>query len=532
MAELLTIQDSIDGRLDVKSLGEAANGDENTQVVTRTGETYPSAKKAIKTMFANGGLPAQPFATKAMMTASTLANGSYAQVTDDTTNNGLYLKAAGAWVKSAYDPLTQANTYTDTAIKSVADSNAAYLKYLNNLEQANKDKPNAAIVILLGQSLNAPRGTAVQTKSSPIAKMPVGGASITQWAYNATNALWVGSYSELETAVDYVSGAGQTPATGIISAMSGGVFSRLYIGNAAIGARTLDVLSDGGAITNLNALLHRLCTLARNDGYNPQVMFYTAHGEADAAASATEQDYYSDGIRYYSTAQLYAAQAMRKPNYRAPIVFTHPPQQNAPTDKEIKAAIKRLASDLPNSIDLGSIYQYPMSSDRVHPTETSYVLRGEKVGKALNSYFEQASIDKALYMTDVTLSGTTFTATFNATVVRDVSLNFGQALNASQAEDGLEWIDNGTQIAIVSNSLVYSGRNITGTLASAPVGTLEQQKLRVAEQATTATYVLGNDVNAGSVIRKAGDGWQSIYTPSYVNYVWATGQTYNKVRGA
>lgn len=114
MSELLTMQDLANGHLDVKALGEAANGDENTIVTTRMGKTYPSAKKAIKTMFENGGLPAKPFATKALMTASTLANGSYAQVTDDTTNNGLYLKTAGAWVKSNYDPLDQAKLYVDS----------------------------------------------------------------------------------------------------------------------------------------------------------------------------------------------------------------------------------------------------------------------------------------------------------------------------------------------------------------------------------------------------------------------------------
>lgn len=102
MTELLTIQDLADGHLDIKSLGEAANGDENTTVVTRLGETYPSAKKAIKTMFENGGLPATPFKTKALMTASSLANGSYAVVTNDLANTGVYLKEAGGFTKMNY----------------------------------------------------------------------------------------------------------------------------------------------------------------------------------------------------------------------------------------------------------------------------------------------------------------------------------------------------------------------------------------------------------------------------------------------
>lgn len=114
MPELLTLQDLANGHLDVKALGEAANGDENTIVTTRTGNTYPSAERAINIMFQNGGLPATPFATKALMTASALVDGKYAMVTEDTVNNGLYVKTAGAWAKSTYDPLTQAKAYTDT----------------------------------------------------------------------------------------------------------------------------------------------------------------------------------------------------------------------------------------------------------------------------------------------------------------------------------------------------------------------------------------------------------------------------------
>lgn len=55
------------------------------------------------------------FKTKALMDASALPDGADAQVTDDTVNHGLYVKTAGAWVKSDYDPLTQAKSYTDEA---------------------------------------------------------------------------------------------------------------------------------------------------------------------------------------------------------------------------------------------------------------------------------------------------------------------------------------------------------------------------------------------------------------------------------
>lgn len=69
--------------------------------------------EATGLIFENGGLPATPYKTKALMEASAQVDGEYAQVTDDTVNNGLYYKETGVWVKSEYDPLTKAKAYTD-----------------------------------------------------------------------------------------------------------------------------------------------------------------------------------------------------------------------------------------------------------------------------------------------------------------------------------------------------------------------------------------------------------------------------------
>lgn len=117
MADAITIKALQDASLDAKSLEEVVNGNETKQVTTRKGETYPSVKKAIDTMFQNGGLPATPFTTKALMTASALINGKYAFVTDDAniSANGLYLKQGGAWVMSKYAP----KSIIDTALSAM-----------------------------------------------------------------------------------------------------------------------------------------------------------------------------------------------------------------------------------------------------------------------------------------------------------------------------------------------------------------------------------------------------------------------------
>lgn len=118
MADAITIQALQDASLDAKSLEEVVNGNEVKQVTTRKGETYPSVKKAIKTLFENGGLPAEPFATKAKMETdgASLADGQLAQVYNEAVNNGLYVKTAGAWVKSAYDPVGQSKEYTNAEV--------------------------------------------------------------------------------------------------------------------------------------------------------------------------------------------------------------------------------------------------------------------------------------------------------------------------------------------------------------------------------------------------------------------------------
>lgn len=113
MPEFLTPQDMINGTFDVRSLGEAANGDDNTQVITRTGETYPSAKKAIRLM-TQAGIGFTPFETKLQMTASSLPNGAYAIVSNDTVlNSGLYLKKSEVWSKVTWDVDERQKAYAD-----------------------------------------------------------------------------------------------------------------------------------------------------------------------------------------------------------------------------------------------------------------------------------------------------------------------------------------------------------------------------------------------------------------------------------
>ena len=106
-----TIATSIDNS--TVAYTEAINTTKGIVVADAKLATKNALDTAVTELFENGGLPATPFTTKTLMEASGLDDGDYAYVTNDSVNNGLYVKTAGAWVKSDYDPLTQAIAYTD-----------------------------------------------------------------------------------------------------------------------------------------------------------------------------------------------------------------------------------------------------------------------------------------------------------------------------------------------------------------------------------------------------------------------------------
>jgi len=103
VAELLTTQDMVDGRLDVQTLKEAVN--EDKMITPRIGQEYASVPMASRLLVENGLLGATPFGTYTAMTASALANGDYAVVTNDADlgKNGVYQKLSGIFVYSKYN---------------------------------------------------------------------------------------------------------------------------------------------------------------------------------------------------------------------------------------------------------------------------------------------------------------------------------------------------------------------------------------------------------------------------------------------
>lgn len=274
---------------------------------------------------------------------------------------------------------------------------------------------------------------------------------------------------------------------------------------------------------NLAAAVHALCDFARADGYAPVVMYYICTGEEDGDLGTDSATFQTRFARFVAMARLYAAQAMQEPDYVAPVFGTYPVQMwNADQDRTIKEAMRQagLASGV---YMLGGSYPYPANNDRIHNINTGVVYRGEMVGHAMEEWRSTGNVTESPYMTGVTLSGTTFVATFSENMVRDSTLNCGQSLNTSFARDGFEWTDNGSYIAI--DNLIYSGNTVTGTLHSAPVGTIDQQRLRIALQDANGTALIDYANIAGCIVRADTDGWPSPYDGAYTHRRWAIPQS-------
>ena len=127
MADVITVQELQDARLDAQAFEQFINGDVTQDVLTRFSKRYPTLQKALKELFGHGGIAGR-FRTLVELQASPLVDGSYALVADDVADkNGIYIKEAGSWVKSSYNPEHNA------VLKALNESKYLSSSYANNI---------------------------------------------------------------------------------------------------------------------------------------------------------------------------------------------------------------------------------------------------------------------------------------------------------------------------------------------------------------------------------------------------------------
>lgn len=388
---------------------------------------------------------------------------------------------------------------------------------------------DTAIVVLLGQSLNAWRGTTRELETGDAsARILVGGGTVQEMDFYGSNADHAYDWNEtLSVVTQSESASGQSPIAGIATTLADAGYTRIYLCSVAVSGKDITTLRSRGQIINLYGALDRLVSLAAAQGdTDPAIYFYSAHGEADGSA-AKGAAYESSALAFYQRCQLAAAQAVEDSSYVSPIILSYPVQNKFPTagsdasdDIAVKEAIKNIAdsSEIDNIILYGSIYHYALEAgaDFTHPSEAEYVLRGEGIGKVIADHIGGTTYTP-LRIISVTRSGDEITVQFTDDIIRDIT-TLGDVGSSLNGEDGFEYIDNGSGINI--SSIDYSGDTATITLASTPAGSDAQQILKLGMQVTP---VNGTDVIqlAGTVIRKDAAAWASTFDVTYDNYDWA-----------
>ncbi|ENV60377.1 hypothetical protein [Acinetobacter soli] len=148
--EIITKQELIDAKPDVKNLGEAANGNETGIVTPRYGEPYLTAPAAIKKIIDAGGF--RPFSTEVELKAYTPTSSPVAAYAFDTKKVWLWkqISAEGiepkvfGWIDEGTSALDQAKDYSDFISSFVA----TYKSKTFNLPLSSYDDLNSGLLFI------------------------------------------------------------------------------------------------------------------------------------------------------------------------------------------------------------------------------------------------------------------------------------------------------------------------------------------------------------------------------------------------
>jgi hypothetical protein len=426
------------------------------------------------------------------------------------------------------DTANVASIPTSTAVDDTYHERffSAQSRYLSERRLHNKDvsRRKALVAMYLGQS-NGTGGVNAQSLSgSPSANayMPFAGPYLGYYSFYSANIEYPMNFTDIASAVPYVeAAASEGPCGGLVAALDG-IFPRIYCASAAIGGQSLLKLMGSGLRCNLYAMLHKLCDYARAAGYEPVVVGATVHGEANMGGfgDMTEDAYYTYAPEYYRDFQKAAAQAMNRPEWRAPIVFHNPAQNGTAACWKIHRAIVRAAAEVENAILSSPINQWQVNGDGVHNSALGYRERGEWDGYLLRRFLQDGVRKASPKLVQAVRNGVNVTMTFDQEVTlrtQGGAFNLGSGLNVGVAQNGVEFVDNGAMIAINAGSMVFNGRIVTFSLASAPVGAAGTQEVRIGMQAGTQSGWPNNI--SGSPIAAANDaGEPSIYDPTKRSY--------------
>ena len=123
MADLISLNQLANASADAQTLADAINGNDQLDVISRLGATYPTLAKAIKLIMQKAPINSTPFATKtALLADTTLLDGAFAFVYNDPDdNNGLYQKVSSVWQYQKWNPLNEAKAYANNTFEPLTN---------------------------------------------------------------------------------------------------------------------------------------------------------------------------------------------------------------------------------------------------------------------------------------------------------------------------------------------------------------------------------------------------------------------------
>lgn len=170
MADIISLQELADAKLDAKSLEQFINGGVDEEVLTRLSQQYPTIKKLLLEFQRHNG---RAYSTLAA------ANADIANISTDIrvvvlseVDGGYYYKTdadATSLTKSPYDPILQAKNYTNSKISSDVKDELLNLGQTDKFyESATTGVLNPDFTTLSTATLSLDSGVAVISQSTSV----------------------------------------------------------------------------------------------------------------------------------------------------------------------------------------------------------------------------------------------------------------------------------------------------------------------------------------------------------------------------
>ncbi|AXI50430.1 hypothetical protein [Sulfitobacter sp. SK025] len=386
-----------------------------------------------------------------------------------------------------------------------------------------------------GQSLAYKRLSGTTILSAPGHLMFNGGPYTNDFQHAATNVTWTASIDDMASIVQYSEADGYEGLSRADGIALAGQFDLVASFSAAIGARTLDVLFNGGPRNNLMAAVEQMAKMveAKEGGrYAAKPIWDFLHGEADASAGNSKADYIADFDNAIFDIRAFSAWAIDDPDYIAPIAV-HQMMLSDLTEAfhEILQAQQEVVQRTVLCEFVTSAYPYPHEADEVHPVGEAFALKSEYSKLRLVEMLAGTSKGGSPVCAYATREGGLIRARIatkgGAGLDIDTNIDFGRGIDGATELFGFQFYRNGALIDLTGASLKVRGQMLEIKLAADPGVYLSDEELRYAMQEDGSSLQSGGHLRSGGNVKSLEPAYFSslmtMHRFTFINGITAAG---------